>query len=175
MAAALLTTLTAGLVPSYLQAPCMPAASLLRTPGGHAVLPRMMAVSAEEIPSFVQTEMRGAAMALHTRGQAREGKAPERKQEQSPPVMWQPERADYLQFLVDSREVSSCLEDLVSSTPELAPFRDSGLERKEALERDIAWFASEGLEVPEVKSQGETYAVMLREMVVRAAACRRCR
>ena len=42
--------------------------------------------SSHEGESFVGTEMRGAAMALHTKGQApKEGKAPERKQEQSPP------------------------------------------------------------------------------------------
>jgi len=165
---ALLIALTAGFAPT-LQPLCTRSAQLQRT----ALLPRMMegAPAAEDtsegVPSFVQTEMRGAAMALHTRGQAREGKAPERKQEQSPPVMWQPQRADYLQFLVDSREVYGCLEELVASTPELEPFRESGLERAAALDRDIEWFKSEGLEVPSVKSQGETYAAMLREMVAK--------
>jgi hypothetical protein len=63
-------------------------------------------VAEEALPSFVQTEMRGAAMALHTKQQApREGKAPEKRPEQAPVQKWQPGRAEYLQFLVDSRHV----------------------------------------------------------------------
>jgi len=48
----------------------------------------------------------------------------------------------------------------------LATLRNSGLERAEALDRDIAWFASEGLTEPPVAPQGATYAAMLKEMVM---------
>jgi len=118
------------------------------------------------MPSFVQTEMRGAAMALHTRQQApREGKAEEKKPEQAPVKKWQPARADYLQFLVDSRHVYAALEDIVGAEPALATLRDSGLERAAPLGRDIAWFAEQGVPEPSVAPQGASYATMLREMV----------
>jgi len=115
-----------------------------------------------EAPSFVQTEMRGAAMALHTRDQApREGKQPAQK----PVSTWQPGRAEYLQFLVDSRLVYSALEDIVDSTPEFASFRNSGLERSAALTKDIAWFIEQGVAEPDVASPGQTYSEFLRQMV----------
>jgi len=122
----------------------------------------------EALPSFVQTEMRGAAMALHTRQQApREGKAEAKKPEQAPVQTWQPGRPEYLQFLVDSRHVYACLEEIVAGEATFASFRDSGLERVEALTRDIAWFAEEGVAEPPVAPQGATYAEMLRGMVAK--------
>jgi heme oxygenase len=122
-----------------------------------------MTAATGEVPSFVQTEMRGAAMALHTRDQApREGKQPA----QRPMSSWQPTRADYLQFLVDSRKVYRTLEEIVEETEMFASFRASGLERGAALDKDIAWFAAtHGEKEPAVKSQGETYAAELRKMV----------
>ena len=63
---------------------------------------------------FVNGEMRAAAMKLHTRDQApKEGQQPAQK----PVSAWQPGRADYLRFLVDSREVYRCMDDLVATTP----------------------------------------------------------
>jgi len=124
----------------------------------------MAAAEAEtaKVKSFVQTEMRGAAMALHTRDQApKEGKQPAQK----PVSSWQPGRADYLQFLVDSREVYKALEEIVDTTEEFASFRNSGLERSAALDADIAWFAEEGVETPTVKSQGLNYVAELKQMV----------
>lgn len=123
-------------------------------------------VAEEALPSFVQTEMRGAAMALHTKQQApREGKAPEKRPEQAPVQKWQPGRAEYLQFLVDSRHVYACFEELVGAEAEFATFRDSGLERSAALDRDVAWFAEQGVDEPSVAPQGATYVTLLREMV----------
>ncbi|EOD30909.1 hypothetical protein EMIHUDRAFT_113033 [Emiliania huxleyi CCMP1516] len=88
-------------------------------------------------PSFVQTEMRGAAMKLHTRDQSpREGQQPA----QTPVKAWEPQREDYLQFLVDSRHVFAASEvalpyptAIIARTERLAPFRDSGLERAASL------------------------------------------
>lgn len=90
--------------------------------------------AATKTPSFVQTEMRGAAMKLHTRDQApKEGQQPAQK----PVSTWQPGRAEYLQFLVDSKAVYSCLDAIVASTPALATLSNSGLERTEALDKDV--------------------------------------
>jgi len=128
----------------------------------------MSAPAAEETSarSFVQTEMRGAAMALHTRKQApREGKAEEKKPEQTPVQTWQPGKAEYLQFLVDSRHVYATFDEIVASETTFAPFRNSGLERAEPLERDVAWFVEQGVLEPDVAPQGATYAKFLREMV----------
>ena len=123
-------------------------------------------VDESESGSFVQTEMRGAAMALHTRQQApREGKAEAKKVEQRPVQSWQPGRAEYLQFLVDSKHVYSALEEIVAAEPKFATFRKSGLERAEPLAKDIAWFEEQGVAAPAVAPQGATYATMLREMV----------
>jgi heme oxygenase len=119
-------------------------------------------VTKAEANSFVQTEMRGAAMALHTKDQApREGKQPAQK----PVSDWQPGRAEYLQFLVDSREVYSTLEEIVETTPLFSSFAKSGLERSEALTKDIAWFAEEGLAEPPVAEYGREYATFLKSMV----------
>jgi len=123
------------------------------------------AAAVEAPPSFVQTEMRRAAMALHTRDQApREGQQPAQK----PVSTWQPGRAEYLQFLVDSRAVYECLEQIVASTPTFASFGDSGLERSEALAADIAWFAEQGLDAPAVAAPGKVYVEMLEKMVADA-------
>ena len=102
------------------QAPLTPAVALraLRVPLMAA--PAVEEAPTSELPSFVQTEMRGAAMALHTRDQApREGKQPA----QRPVQTWQPGRPEYLQFLVDSRHVYLKLEEIVNRTPEFATFR----------------------------------------------------
>merc|ERR1712137_222023 len=141
------------------------------------------AVTSDEV-SFVQTEMRGAAMKLHTRDQARQGERPAQKPVmgllhnsasptscvQSPPAplqvtTWEPGRAEYLQFLVDSQLVYGCFEDIVMANDVLAPFRDSGLERRDALALDIAWFAEEGLPTPSPAKQGLSYEAFLRDMV----------
>jgi len=108
---------------------------------------------------FVNGEMRAAAMKLHTRDQApKEGQQPAQK----PVSVWAPGRADYLRFLVDSREVYRCMDDLVATTPAYAPFRNSGLERVAALDADIAWFAAEGEPTPAVGKPGADYVEVLR-------------
>lgn len=126
-------------------------------------------------------------MKLHTRDQAREGQQPA----QTPVAAWRPGRKDYLRFLVDSRAVYHCFEELVATHDELAPYRNSGLERTAALDADIAWFAEQvhrvltetpcrsrdylvnchpcllmqGLKTPEVGKYGTEYVKLLRELV----------
>jgi heme oxygenase (biliverdin-producing, ferredoxin) len=111
--------------------------------------------------NFIETELRGAAMKLHTRSQApKEGQAEEKKTE---PYVTQ--RADYLQFLVDSQHVYQAMEDVVNSVEELSVFRNTGLERVAPLERDIEFMVKEyGLEKPAVGKPGLQYAQVIRDL-----------
>ena len=111
--------------------------------------------------SFIDTELRGAAMRLHTREQApKEGEAPAKKMEP-----YTPTRDDYLHFLVDSQHVYQALEDVVNEKEALAPFRNCGLERTKALETDIEFMVSEyGLTRPDVGKLGADYAASIRQM-----------
>ena len=99
-------------------------------------------------------------MKLHTRDQSKEGE----QAAQTPVAKWEPGHAEYLQFLVDSRHVYQTFEDIVATNEELVTYRDSGLERAAALDKDIAWFESEGLEVPPLGSYGKEYAARLSEI-----------
>ena len=99
-------------------------------------------------------------MKLHTRDQSREGE----QKAQKPVAKWEPGREDYLRFLVDSRAVYRCFEKLVESNDELAQYRNHGLERAAALDADIAWFAEQGLETPEVGKYGASYVELLQGM-----------
>jgi heme oxygenase (biliverdin-producing, ferredoxin) len=113
-------------------------------------------------PSFIDGELRGAAMRLHTRSQApREGKATEPTNQEPHVTTLQ----EYLQFLVDSQLVFQALEDAVNSREELKMFRNTGLERTQALEQDIAWICQQyKLDRPDVADPGRTYARLLADM-----------
>lgn len=113
--------------------------------------------------SFIDTELRGAAMRLHTREQApKEGQAPAKEKPKEPYI---PTCMDYLRFLVDSQQVYQVLEDIVNERDELAVFRDTGLERTERLEHDIQFMMKEyKIERPEVGEPGKSYAKLIREL-----------
>lgn len=117
----------------------------------------------------MQTEMRKAAMELHTKDQApREGQ----QRAQKPVAKWTPTLAGYLQFLVDSREVYAVMERVVGEKEELAGLRNTGLERTKGLDADIAWMQSEhGLAPPEPTSAAADYAASLPAMSVPAFIC----
>mmetsp|Transcript_62727 Transcript_62727/g.152729 ORF Transcript_62727/g.152729 Transcript_62727/m.152729 type:complete len:202 (-) Transcript_62727:746-1351(-) len=119
------------------------------------------AAAAAATDSFIDTELRGAAMKLHTRSQApKEGQAVEPKSE---PYI--PTRQDYLSFLVDSKHVYEALDDVVQSNDELSKFRNTGLERTKALTDDIEFMCQEyNLECPPVGRPGTEYAKLLREL-----------
>lgn len=110
-------------------------------------------------------EMRQVAMKLHTREQApKEGKA----ESKSPPRAFAPTREGYLQFLVESKVVYDTLETTIAeaASPQFTGFQNSGLERSEALAKDIAWMRDTyDLEVPEPKEDGPgiEYSRLLRE------------
>ena len=92
-----------------------------------------------ELPPILE-ELRDVAMRLHTREQApKEGQAPAPAKPAQPYV---PTHADYLQFLVDSNAVYVVLEEIVNDNEKLAMFRNTGIERTEQLEKDIAYMCS---------------------------------
>ena len=111
--------------------------------------------------SFILTELRQAAMRLHTREQS-----PKEGQVDSPaPKQYTPTHADYLAFLVDSQHVYQAMEEIVNQREELCAFRNTGLERTQALEQDISFMVSEfGLERPAVGPPGRDYAEALRNV-----------
>jgi hypothetical protein len=117
--------------------------------------------TASETPySFIQTELRGAAMKLHTKRQApREGQAVSDEIR----VPYVPTHADYLQYLVDSLCVYQALEDIVQSHDDLAVFRDTGLERTIPLQIDIEYLVDTyDLSRSDVGRAGRDYAQSLR-------------
>eukprot|EP00741_Cyanophora_paradoxa_P008063 tig00001253_g7802.t1 len=114
---------------------------------------------------FVQ-EMRAVAMRLHTKEQApKEGEAPAKK-ESVPMSQWKPRKEDFLQFLVDSKVVYDAMESIIAQDdrPEFKPFRNTGIERSEALAKDIAWFASQGISAPAPNEAGKAYAALLTDL-----------
>jgi heme oxygenase len=120
--------------------------------------------------SFIDSELRGAAMKLHTKSQApREGQAAEPSPK---PPQHTTTHADYLQFLVDSKHVYEKMEDIVNQHDELAMFRNTGLERTKALELDIAFMTTfYNLQRPSVGEFGVSYANALQQMEIPAFLC----
>jgi heme oxygenase len=115
---------------------------------------------------FIATELRGAAMKLHTTQQApKEGKVVV----EEPKEKYITTHEDYLAFLVDSKHVYEALEDIVNQRHELSQFRNTGLERTKALELDIKFMVKEyGLKKPEVGEFGRKYAAELRAIEIRS-------
>lgn len=118
-------------------------------------------VDTETTPSFIQNELRVAAMKLHTRSQApKEGQAEEKERE--PHVTT---HDDYIAFLVDSQHVYKAIEDVVNDNEELAVFRNSPLDRVQALDTDIDFMAKEfNIEKPDVGKPGQDYAEHIRQL-----------
>jgi len=113
--------------------------------------------------SFVQNEMRAYAMKLHTRDQApKEGQ----QKAETPFTAWEPSRANYLQFLVDSLEVYRAIDEIVAADPKLAVLRNTGLERTKALEEDIKWMLQydKTLQTPTCGDNGKAYAAFLKQI-----------
>ena len=110
---------------------------------------------------FIETELRGQAMKLHTRSQApKEGEAQEKKIEP-----YTPTREDYLKFLVDSQHIYQAFEDIINEREELAVFRNNGLERVKPLKLDIESLVKEyNLQRPQVGHAGLTYAEEMRRL-----------
>jgi heme oxygenase (biliverdin-producing, ferredoxin) len=133
--------------------------------------PAGVAASTEKRPGahkgFVE-EMRFVAMRLHTKDQApKEGG----QEESALPISeWLPTHADFMQFLVDSRAMYQFLEgDLVDSAAEgdmFSKFANTGLERVEPLNTDIAYLNSLGVATPEPTKSATRYIDYLNEKSV---------
>jgi len=119
------------------------------------------ASSSTSVGGFIETELRGAAMRLHTRSQApKEGKAPEKPPQMEPYVTT---HDDYLAYLVDSQAVFGALEEAVESSDALEMLRNTGLERVSRLEKDIDFMVQEyGIDRPPVSAAGMDYANVIK-------------
>lgn len=115
---------------------------------------------------FIDTELRGAAMRLHTKSQSpKEGKVEDKPQPKQPHTTT---HLDYLKFLVDSQHVYATFEEIVqmeSLAPEMVPFCNTGLERSDRLEVDISFISETyGVDRPEVGEYGTAYATQLQSI-----------
>jgi len=118
--------------------------------------------TAAEKESFIDTELRAAAMKLHTRVQApREGQAEEKVQKEP----YVTTHDDYMAFLVDSQHVYQAIEDVIGTTEAFVVFRDSPLDRVKALDTDIAFMEKEySIKKPDVGKPGQDYANVIRQL-----------
>jgi heme oxygenase (biliverdin-producing, ferredoxin) len=125
---------------------------------------RMKSVGVDVDTGFIATELRGAAMKLHTTKQApKDGGVVVSDEELKEPYV--PTIEDYLAFLVDSQHVYSAMEEIVNSQEILSPFRNTGLERTEALEKDIEYITHEfQIRRPSVGENGKSYASKLKSI-----------
>ncbi|KAM0833798.1 hypothetical protein ACQ4PT_064047 [Festuca glaucescens] len=102
---------------------------------------------------------------MHTKDQAREGE--EEPDELSVNLAREPTVEGYVQFLVDSKLIFQTLEDIVDRAvvvPSYVDFRNTGLERSEALKKDLKWFSEQGHTIPEPSAPGIAYASYLEEL-----------
>jgi len=115
----------------------------------------------EKLPfSFLRDEMRPTSMKLHTVEQApKEGKAEAPKE--NPMANWKPSKANFIQFLVDSRAVYSALETHL--TGELADLANSGLDRTEAIDKDLAMLSG-GKPLPGAGAASLAYVKHINEL-----------
>ena len=115
--------------------------------------------------SFIRDELRTYAMALHTKDQApKEGQQPAKK----PVSSWQPGLSDYVQFLTDSLLVYETLEEIVNNYDELSVFRNTGLERAQALREDLDYISNTydpSIQLPETGNAGKEYSLFLKNIV----------
>ncbi|XP_037487800.1 heme oxygenase 1, chloroplastic-like [Triticum dicoccoides] len=112
--------------------------------------------------TFVE-EMRAAAMRMHTKDQTSEGE----KELEGPSLNeLEPNLEAYLRFLVDSKLIFQTLENIVdrAAVPWYAEFRNTGLERSDALKKDLKWFSKQGHTIPEPSAADTKYASYLEEL-----------
>jgi len=121
--------------------------------------------------TFTQ-EMRAKAMSLHTFSQApKEGKVRD-KTANTVVEQWETTKEDFLQFLTDSLVVYEAFEKILHSTDELAPLRNSGMERVEGLKQDIAFIGTKyGLSAPAPSAAATEYAAFLNTIAVPVFVC----
>ena len=85
---------------------------------------------------------------------------------------WETTKEDFLQFLTDSLVVYEAFEKILHSTDELAPLRNSGMERVEGLKQDIAFIGTKyGLSAPAPSAAATEYAAFLNTIAVPVFVC----
>lgn len=79
---------------------------------------------------------------------------------------WQPSMDGFVKYLVDSKLVFDFIERVVdeSSDVSYAYFRKTGLERSDALSKDLKWMSQQDIVIPEPSSPGLTYVKYLEEL-----------
>ncbi|KAJ1481406.1 hypothetical protein T484DRAFT_1954368 [Baffinella frigidus] len=109
-------------------------------------------------------QMRDAAMALHTFSQApREGKVRDMTAD-TVVEQWEASQSEFMQFLVDSREVYAAFDEMVVK-PENNIFENSGLERVEAINKDIILINTKwGLPTPAPNQAAVDYAAFVKTL-----------
>jgi heme oxygenase len=111
------------------------------------------------------TEMRNAAMALHTFSQApKEGKVKDQSAN-TQVEQWSASKEDYMQFLVDSKVVYAAFEEVCNSNDDLLLFRNTGLERTEPLDKDVAFITQQyGIAAPQPSTAATEYASFIKTL-----------
>ncbi|KAL5705792.1 heme oxygenase (biliverdin-producing, ferredoxin) [Ranunculus cassubicifolius] len=84
---------------------------------------------------------------------------------------WQPRIEGFLKYLVDSKLIFQTLERIVDESNDVsyAYFRRTGLERSEALAKDLEWLSQQDLLIPEPSNPGVSYAGYLEDLAVKSA------
>ncbi|KAI4973074.1 hypothetical protein ZWY2020_016918 [Hordeum vulgare] len=93
-------------------------------------------------------------MRMHTKDQSSEGE----KELRGPSLSeLQPNLEAYLRYLVDSKLIFQTLENIVdrAAVPWYGEFRNTGLERSEALNKDLKWFSEQGHTILEPSALSE--------------------
>ncbi|KAK7321705.1 hypothetical protein VNO77_32588 [Canavalia gladiata] len=84
---------------------------------------------------------------------------------------WHPTMEGFLRYLVDSHLLFTTLERLIDESENVSYtyLRKTGLERSEALGKDLKWLEEEGSVIPNPSSPGLTYAKYLEELAEKSA------
>ncbi|KAG2492474.1 hypothetical protein HYH03_009139 [Edaphochlamys debaryana] len=118
---------------------------------GHGHGGSASAVLTEKDKGFI-AEMRKVAMKLHTREQAPKEGGKEAPKQQGP---WTPTRPGYLRFLTESKVVFDTFERIIATNDEYKAFRNTGLERSQALSDDLNYFRLVyHMSTPQLKQDG---------------------
>ncbi|XP_062109315.1 probable inactive heme oxygenase 2, chloroplastic [Humulus lupulus] len=84
---------------------------------------------------------------------------------------WKPSMEGFLKYLVDSQLVFSIVERIVDESEDVAYsyFRKTGLERSEAILKDLEWLRQKGMVIPEPTNVGVSYGKYLEELAEKSA------
>ncbi|CAA7026550.1 unnamed protein product [Microthlaspi erraticum] len=125
----------------------------------------------------ITEEMRFVAMRLrNVNGKKLDPESDEEEEEDDDDEVegetWRPSKEGFLSYLVDSKLVFDTIERIVDESEDVsfAYFRRTGLERCESIEKDLQWFTSQEMTIPEASQVGVSYAKYLEEQASENAA-----